>query len=135
VSRWPVVVGVAVAALLAACGVAPDGGPTSTPAAPSGVRGSVLLGPTCPVGEPGSTDPIACLTPYAAQLVVLDGANEVVGRVASGSDGHFELELPPGDYIITPLGGDPYPMAQPVPVVVPVGGWVEVQINYDTGIR
>ena len=118
------------------CGFTPDGNPiTPTPNLPSGVRGSVILGPTCPVGEPGATDPIACLTPYAAQLVIVDTDNNVVGRVTSGADGRFEIDLAPGDYVITPLGGDPYPQAQPVAITVPAGGYAEVQINFDTGIR
>lgn len=139
-TRRLVLRGLAVLAMLvgavAGCEDAPPGsGPTATPSEPSGVRGTVLLGPTCPVGEPGSTDPVACLTPYAAQLVVLDDQNEVAGRVTSGADGRFEITLAPGDYVITPLPGDPYPIAQPVNVVVAPGEYTDVQINYDTGIR
>jgi hypothetical protein len=122
--------------LLVGCDEIPNGSPgATTPAAPSGVRGTVILGPTCPGGEPGTTDPVPCLTPYSAQLVVLDGAGAVVTRVTSDADGHFELDLPPGDYVITPLGGDPFPIAQPISVVVRAGEYLAVQINYDTGIR
>lgn len=123
------------ALIVGACDAPPTVGPTPTAAAPSGIRGTVVLGPTCPVGEPGSTDPIACLTPYAAQLVILDAENQVAGRITSGSDGRFEIALPPGDYVITPIGGDPYPIAQPVALVVTAGEFTEVQINFDTGIR
>jgi hypothetical protein len=121
---------------LAACGQAPNGAPGATTPVPGGIRGSVILGPTCPVGgEPGSTDPVPCLTPYSAQLVILDEQNQVAGRVTSGADGSFEITLPPGTYLITPLGGDPFPIAQPVSVTVRAGEYLEVQINYDTGIR
>ncbi len=123
--------------LLVACGgpLVP-GAPDATPMPPSGINGTVILGPTCPTGsEPGAYDPVPCLTPYAAQLVVLDGNNAVVTRISSGEDGTFRVDLPPGDYVIAPQGGDPYPIAQPLHVNVAVGEYVDVQINYDTGIR
>ena len=111
-------------------------GPTSTPT--SGIRGNVVLGPTCAVeSEPGANDPVpsACLTPYAAQLVVLDSENKVVAQIASAGDGTFTVDLPPGDYVVTPATSDSYPIAQPVPVSVSPGQYATVQINYDTGIR
>lgn len=110
--------------------------PFETPAPPSGIRGTVVLGPTCPTGtEPGANDPVPCLTPYSATLVVLDRENVAVARVASGADGTFTVDLVPGEYVVAPEGGDPYPIAQPVPVIVAPGQYVEVEINYDTGIR
>ena len=120
-----------------ACGAIGIAGTTPTP--PSGIKGTVVLGPTCPVGgdlsQPGAV-PSACLTPYAAQLVVLDGENKVVKRVASAGDGTFQVDLDPGDYVIAPTTGtDSYPIAQPVSVTVVPGQYVSVQINYDTGIR
>lgn len=132
----PLLVVVLLGGLLAGCvdqfGVPSD----ATPLPPSGISGTVILGPTCPTGsQPGAHDPVPCLTPYAAQLVVLDTNNSVVARVTSGEDGAFRLDLPPGDYVITPHSGDPFPVAQPVNVRVTAGEYVEVQINYDTGIR
>ena len=107
-----------------------------TPTPPSGIRGTVLLGPTCPTGsEPGAHDPVPCITPYAAELVVLDLENVVVERVTSGADGKFTVDLVPGEYVIAPESGNPYPIAQPVPVTVAPGQYIEVEINYDTGIR
>ncbi|CAN5764714.1 hypothetical protein BH24CHL5_BH24CHL5_05910 [soil metagenome] len=128
-----------VAVLLAATAVTgcnEIGFPFETPAPPSGIRGTVVLGPTCPTGtEPGANDPVPCLTPYSATLVVLDRENVAVARVASGPDGTFTVDLVPGEYVVAPEGGDPYPIAQPVPVIVAPGQYVEVEINYDTGIR
>ncbi|HSH22179.1 MAG TPA: hypothetical protein VK992_06175 [Candidatus Caenarcaniphilales bacterium] len=107
-----------------------------TPSPPSGIRGTVILGPTCPTAqEPGAHEPVTCLTPYSAQLVVLDGESEVVTRITSGADGRFEVSLPPGEYVVAPQGGDPYPIAQPISVAVVAGEYEDIEINFDTGIR
>lgn len=107
-----------------------------SPTPPSGIRGTVLLGPTCPVGgEPGEDNPVPCVTAYAASLVVVDSESAVVARITSGNDGKFQVELPPGDYVVTPsTGADTYPIAQPVSVTVSPGTYADVEINYDTGI-
>jgi hypothetical protein len=111
-------------------------GPGDTPTVPSGIRGTVVLGPTCPLeASPGANEPVPCLTPYAARLVILNAENAVVDGVTSGADGRFEVTLPPGDYVIAPESGDPYPIAQPLPVTVIAGQYIEVEVNYDTGIR
>ncbi|MGI8928151.1 MAG: hypothetical protein ACR2H0_01615 [Candidatus Limnocylindrales bacterium] len=111
--------------------------PIETPTPPSGIRGTVLLAPTCPGGQdPGAYDPVLCVTPYAASLVVLDAESAPVARIASGGDGKFQVDLPPGEYVVTPAtGADTYPIAQPVSVIVSAGQYAEVEINYDTGIR
>jgi hypothetical protein len=124
------------ACVVAACGDIGISG--TTPAPPSGIKGTVILGPTCPVsGAPESNNPVpsACLTPYAAQMVVLDDENKVVAHVSSGNDGSFQVDVAPGDYVLAPASNDSYPIAQPVSVTVVAGQYVTVQINYDTGIR
>ena len=122
--------------LVLACSAPSAVGPAPTPALPSGISGTVVLGPTCPLeSEPGAHDPVPCLTPYAAQLVILDGDNLLVARVNSAADGSFRLDLPPGEYVITPQNGDPLPIAQPINVTVTAGEYADVQVNYDSGIR
>ena len=123
--------------IVSVCDIGPPPDPGTTPTKPSGIRGMVLLGPTCPIGEePDPLNPIPCLTPYAAQLVILDADNQPVGTVSSGVDGRFEITLPAGDYVVTPRAGDqPFPIAQPLSVTVVAGEYAEVEINYDTGIR
>jgi len=122
---------------LVAVGCSEIGIPIETPAPPSGIRGTVLLGPTCPGGpDPGANDPVPCVTPYAARLVVLDAESVPVAGITSGPDGKFQVDLPPGEYVVAPAtGADTYPIAQPVSVVVSPGSYAEVEINYDTGIR
>jgi Prealbumin-like fold domain len=123
--------------LLLAVGCSEIGIPVDTPTPPSGIRGTVVLGPTCPVEqEPGANEPIPCLTPYSANLAIIDSEGVRVESVTSGADGRFQVNLPPGDYVVTPASGpDTYPIAQPVSVTVPQGVYADVEINYDTGIR
>ena len=110
---------------------------SDTPTPPSGIRGIVAAGPDVPgrQSEPGADDPVPCLTPYAAPLVVLDREGAVVAaspRVLTA----VQVDLPPGEYVVTPATGhDTYPIAQPVSVTVGPGQYTEVEINYDTGIR
>lgn len=121
-------------AVLAGC--SEIGLPVATPTAPSGIKGTVVLGPTCPGGQdPGANDPVACLTPFVAMLVVLDSEGAAVARVTSSGDGKFSIDLPPGDYVVTPANAESYPVAQPVPAPVSAGVYTEIQVNYDTGIR
>jgi hypothetical protein len=114
--------------------VACEGAPTATARADTGIRGTVILGPTCAV-EQETQSP--CLTPLAAVLVVRskDGSTEV-GRVTSSADGRFELVLPPGEYVILPEPGENgFPVAQPQDITVRAGEFTDLEINYDSGIR
>jgi hypothetical protein len=133
--RRLLVAGLLVCSVLAGC--SEIGINLDTPPPPSGIRGLVLLGPTCPVeASPGENEPVPCLTPYAATLVVLDHENVKVATVTSGPDGKFTVDLAPGDYVVTPeTGTDSYPIANPVSVTVVSGQYAEIQVNYDTGIR
>ena len=119
-----------VLAALAGCG-APAAAPSATPVA-SGIRGRVILGPTCPVQRSGQTP---CLTPYTATLVLTDRDGKEVARTTSAQDGRFQFAVRPGQYTIQPQPGQPFPQAQPLDVTVVPGQVLEVEINYDTGIR
>jgi len=115
--------------LVAACGPSAASAPPNT-----GIRGIVTLGPTCPVERVGEPP---CVTPLAATLAVTSAEDgSVVARVSSGPDGAFQVDVPPGDYVIVPEpGGDPFPVGQPVEVTVEAGGYTEIEVAYDTGIR
>jgi hypothetical protein len=119
-----------VALALGAC--SPAGASPSPSTLDSGIRGNVLLGPTCPVEIVGQSP---CVTPYSAVLVITDSDDREVARTTAAVDGTFSIPLPPGEYVILPQAGNPFPQASPVDVTVVPGQFAEVQINYDTGIR
>ena len=118
-----------IALAVSACGEGASSAPED-----SGIRGRVLLGPTCPV----VTEDMACPPePYEAEIRVLaGGSGEVVATVRSGKNGHFEVLLAPGDYVlegVSPAGT--FPFAKPVDVRVPPHAFTRATVAFDTGIR
>ena len=102
------------------------------PGAAQGIEGIVLLGPQCPVQT--LEDPCPDL-PYEAWINVRSAAGESVTRIRSGEDGRFRIGLRPGQYVLNPESGDPFPVAGEQDVEVGAGAYVEVVISFDTGIR
>jgi hypothetical protein len=101
----------------------------------SGITGTVMMGPNCPVEYEGQHCPNS---PYAATLIIRrPGSDRDVASVRSGQDGSFQLDLEPGDYVIIPVmpnpGGPPY--AEPQQVAVEPGQYTRVTILYDSGVR
>jgi len=113
---------------LLACGASELLGPD----APQGIDGLVLIGPQCPV----QSERVYCPDlPYQADIDVRTAAGVLVTQVRSGEDGRFRVGLRPGDYVLEPESGKPFPVAQPQDVTVDQGQYVEVVVRYDTGIR
>jgi hypothetical protein len=106
---WAMAAAFAIAAQLSACGASgsgtdPTGSLSSHP--DSGIRGRVLLGPTCPVQRIGQP----CVRPYQATITIRNQATgKLVARVRSSTNGRFRLPLAPGDYLLVPQTGRPYP--------------------------
>jgi hypothetical protein len=123
----------ALAVLLVGCArVAPTGRPVSTTAG-SGIQGTVLLGPRCPVQRLDSPCPDL---PIAARIVVTDAMGGTVITTQSGTDGRFSIPLPAGAYTVTATRLDaPTFGGKPVPVSVTVDRFTTVQLQVDTGIR
>jgi len=109
-----------------------DTGDLLGPGAAQGIEGVVLLGPQCPVQTPD--DPCPDL-PHRAWIKVRRIGGETVTRIRSGEDGRFRVGLRPGNYLLDPESGDPFPMATEQEVKVMAGEFTEVVIAYDTGIR
>ena len=102
----------------------------------SGIDGTVLAGPTCPVDRPESPCPDRPLADAPIQVTPAGGGNATT--VQSDSEGHFRVALAPGEYMVTPLPlnsvGLPAP-GQAVQVLVQAGELTNVTLTYDTGIR
>jgi hypothetical protein len=100
----------------------------------SGIEGRVTIGPQCPVMQEGSPCPDV---PYVATVRVLrDGATVATGR--SGQDGSFRISVAPGEYVVdaVPLGENGIAMVRVQPrVVVMAGGYTQVDLSFDSGIR
>lgn len=106
---------------------------TSTvPSANSGIEGTVLLGPTCPVETQDSPCPAK---PFATDVVVSTVDGEKVAEVRSGDDGRFRVAVPPGEYLITVEKLEGIQFAKPLSLTVPEGAFVDVTVSVDSGIR
>ena len=114
--------------VLAGCG-APQPSQVGT-----GIRGMVVVGPTCPVERLNSPCPPH---PLAATVVIRDRNDVEVARVASGSDGRFQVELAAGSYTLLgqPINGNLLPRPMPASAVVRAGSYTSVTVEYDSGIR
>ena len=106
--------------------------PASTPFAASGVHLTATIGPTCPGPvRPGQV----CTRPYEGLFVVTDKAGAEVARAGTNQNGLVTIDLPPGDYIITPNIEGRFPLGAPATVTVTPGQFAEVSIGLDSGIR
>lgn len=106
------------------------------------IMGTVVAGPQCAVVREGETCPDE---PTAADIVVRRSlglgerpgqaqGGEVVATGRAGSDGRFEISLPPGDYVLE-TEAENVMWCDAVQVTVPSEGSVETTIMCDTGIR
>lgn len=102
-------------------------------AAETGVRGTVLYGPVKPgPTRVGQSDE----APFSATFIVIAAGREVA-RFKSDKKGIFEVLLPAGEYLIVPDNKTPIPapQSQSKPVTVPIDGFAEVTLRFDTGMR
>lgn len=102
----------------------------------SGIQGVAVEGPISPVERPGvpNTRPL----PYAIITVQPAGGGPEIARQQADASGHFQIALNPGTYLIVPLPPQPgafFPRGIPQTVTVPAGVFVNLTVQYDTGIR
>jgi hypothetical protein len=117
-------------ALGVACGGATTGQP---PGGTSGIQGTVLLGPLCPVQRVGSPCPDE---PIAADISVTDPSGKLAATGRSGPDGGYRISLSPGTYVVTAKrSGSNFQAAKPVTVRVAAGAFTPLDIEVDSGIR
>jgi len=107
-----------------------------TPSAllPSGVKGQALIGPMCPVIQEGIECPDQ---PYQTTITILTLDGQEVMRFDTDAEGKFQVNLPPGDYILHPdlPAGRPIPSAADVPFTVLLNEFTNVIVTFDSGIR
>ncbi len=111
------------------------GAPVVTTKTESGIEGQAVISPTHPgpvrMGESGTA-------PYKTTLVIWDATNDrEVARLETGSDGRFRVALPPGTYTVRPAQqkGRFLPRGSDETVTVAPGKFVQVTINFDSGMR
>jgi hypothetical protein len=117
----------ALPALLCAAACGSPTSPTST-----GVAGTVFRGPVAPVcafNQP-------CEAPFKASFSVQRGTTRVTA-FQSDEQGHFEVRLSPGSYVVVPEADAPIisPQSQTREVTVCTSGLTMVDLHFDTGIR
>lgn len=101
----------------------------------SGIKGVVLLGPTCPV-QKNPPDPACADKPYGTTISVTHlGSTAVFATAQSDKAGMFQLSLPPGTYTVSAKGGATLPRCASQDVTVGPTSYVQVTISCDTGIR
>jgi hypothetical protein len=104
---------------------------TSAASTPSGIVGTVVAGPTCPVERPESPCPDR---PVGDARVTAkdDGTTKTTRSDASGA---FRLRLKPGTYVVTATSDGLLGGCDEQPVRVAKRRYTRVTITCDTGIR
>jgi hypothetical protein len=88
---------------------------------------------TCPVVTPGAD----CYDPYPTGITVTTGNGRFVTKLMTDSQGHFEVFLKPGKYVLIPDGArdGALPSVDELAVQVEKKQFTPVTIIYDSGIR
>ncbi len=131
-----------VAALIIVCGVAAAAmyeNSMTAPVAPAhtGIVGTVLLGPTCPV-ERVPPDPQCADRPYATKFSLTNASGSgVIEEFSSDASGAFRVDIRPGEYEIhQATGASMLPRCSAAtPILVTAGTYTNVAVSCDTGIR
>lgn len=93
----------------------------------------IRVGNLCP---PAHQNTICGTRPFVADVKVVDEVRRQVTSFRSGIDGHFQISLAPGTYVLVPVNptANTPPGAAPVTITVVAGRYSVVDIQYDTGI-
>jgi hypothetical protein len=97
----------------------------------SGIAGLVVIRPI----RPHATKGVENSQPYQATIEILDSTGRLVTTFQTGADGTFHIRLEPGEYLLRPQSGRPYPRASEQMVTVEPKTFKQVRITYDTGMR
>jgi hypothetical protein len=107
---------------------------STQPSGEQGIRGTVVLGPNCPVMQEGVPCPD---TPFQTDLVITtEDDSRAITEFSSDAYGEFLVFLEPGTYGIRRPGEESFPFCSTDDAVtVEPGVIVEVTVFCDTGIR
>lgn len=105
---------------------------TGANAAGSGVSGTVVFGPQCPVQRADQPCPDK---PGPADVQLQRAGGSVVGRAHAGDDGRFAIAAPPGHYTVVATSSSSMGGCQPADATVSSGRYTDVTVSCDTGIR
>ncbi len=73
---------------------------------------------------------------YQATVVIKSKTDQKeVTRFVSDQDGNFTVKLPPGEYILDPQSPNVMPRGIPQDVKEESGKYIEIVIQFDSGIR
>lgn len=103
----------------------------------SGIRGTVLLGPICPVVK-DPPDPDCSDKPYATNLVLTTAdQSRVIAEFSSNTYGKFEIKIQPGEYAIrSAVAANILPYCSTNDTIgVDTNSYAETIVYCDTGIR
>ena len=100
----------------------------------SGVEGTVLFGPLCPVERADSPCPPK---PISADITVSTPTGTTVTSWTSSANGTYRIGLGAGTYVLTARAPGPgaFGVSKPVDVVVVLGRYTHVDLMVDSGIR
>lgn len=110
----------------------PTDSPTSMPT-DSGIEGDATIGPMCPVVQVNNPCPDK---PYQATITVLTTDRQKIIQFQTDPNGHFQVKLAPGKYILHPESPHAMPpRAADMPFTVNERQFTRMDVVYDSGIR
>jgi hypothetical protein len=95
---------------------------------------TLTAGPVCPV-EQNPPDPDCAPRPAAGEVVAIVLGDREVARGTSDADGRIRFALPAGRYVVRPIHAGTFPTPPAEQTVDLRDQPVELQLDYDTGIR
>jgi hypothetical protein len=109
---------------------------TSSKTSDSGIRGTVLLGPTCPVVM-DPPDPQCADKPYKTNLVLTTAdQSRVITEFGSDANGKFSVKIEPGRYAIrSAAAANILPYCSHDTFKVEMNKFTDITVSCDTGIR
>jgi hypothetical protein len=98
----------------------------------SGIRGVVMIGPTCPVVLAGSPCPDQ---PWHGTVQGFNLAGALIRDTSTDENGAFELPLEPGTYDLVAARPNGLGNAERTRITVRADSYLRVTVRVDSGIR